>query len=146
MPTKPINATQKPHRRATAARNRRASIAAALQVEHGFMKAEASDLFERVAATSALPAGKLRSELIPDSSWKRARKTLGPQASQTAARLRHILSVSERIWGKEKDATEWLNAPHPELDGAAPVSLLRTEAGGRAVEALLAALEFGFPV
>ena len=54
--------------------------------------------------------------------------------------------MSERIWGNEKDATEWLNAPHPELDGAAPVTLLRTEAGGRAVESLLASLEFGFPV
>ena len=143
---KTINATQKTHRRATAARNRRASVAAALQVEHGFIKAEASNLFERIAATSPLPAGKLRAELIPDSSWKRARKTLGPQASQTAARLRHILAVSERIWGNEKDATEWLNSPHPELDGAAPVTLLRTEAGGRAVESLLASLEFGFPV
>lgn len=143
---KSMNASQKAHRRATASRSRRASIAAALQVEHGFVKAEASNLFERVAATSPLPAGKLRAELIPDSSWKRARKTLGPQASQTAARLRHILAVSERIWGNEKDATEWLNAPHPELDGATPVSLLRTEAGGRAVESLLAALEFGFPV
>ncbi len=143
---KPINVTQKAHRRATAARNRRASIAAALQVEQGFIKAEATDLFERIAATSPLPAGKLRAELIPDSSWKRARKTLGPQASQTAARLRHILAVSERIWGNERDATEWLNSPHPELDGAAPVTLLRTEAGGRAVESLLAALEFGLPV
>jgi putative toxin-antitoxin system antitoxin component (TIGR02293 family) len=98
-----------------------------------------------VATTSTLPAGKLRAELIPDSSWKRAGKTLGPQASQTTARLSHILSIAERIWGTEKDATEWLNGSHPELQGATPISLLRTEAGGRAVEALLGALEFGFP-
>jgi putative toxin-antitoxin system antitoxin component (TIGR02293 family) len=84
--------------------------------------------------------------LIPDSSWKRAGKTLGPQASQTAARLSHILSMADRIWGSESDATEWLNSPHPELQGATPLALLKTEAGGRAVEALLGALEFGFPV
>jgi putative toxin-antitoxin system antitoxin component (TIGR02293 family) len=58
----------------------------------------------------------------------------------------HILSLAERVWGNETDATEWLNGSHPELRGASPLSLLKTEAGGRAVEALLGALEFGFPV
>lgn len=134
------------HRRMTATRKKPVSIVAAVAADEGFAKEEASRLFERVAATSALPTGKLRAGLIPDSSWKRARKTLGPQASQTAARLSHILAIAARVWGNENDATEWLNSPHPELDGATPISLLRTEAGGRAVEALLAALEFGFPV
>jgi putative toxin-antitoxin system antitoxin component (TIGR02293 family) len=138
----------KRHRRAPAAKGRvrRSAVGLALEAERGFAKSDATHLFARLAATSPLPTGKLRAELIPDSSWKRARKTLGPQASQTAARLSHILGIAERIWGNEKDATEWLNSPHPELEGAAPISLLRTEAGGRAIEALLAALEFGFPV
>jgi putative toxin-antitoxin system antitoxin component (TIGR02293 family) len=121
-------------------------VGIAFEATEGLSKASASQLFERVAATSPLPTGKLRAELIPDSSWKRAGKILGPQASQTTARLGHILTVAERIWGNEKDATEWLNSPHPELQGVTPLSLLKTEAGGRAVEALLAALEFGFPV
>ena len=119
---------------------------AALEANRGVSKALASRLFQRVAAQSAQPLGKVRAELIPDSSWKRARKTLGPQASQTTARLDHILRLAERTWGNESDAAEWLNSPHPELEGATPFSLLKTEAGGRAVEALLAALEFGFPV
>jgi putative toxin-antitoxin system antitoxin component (TIGR02293 family) len=118
----------------------------ALEANRGFSKSAASRLIKRVAATSALPMSQVRAELIPDSSWKRAGKVLGPQASQTVARLSHILSVAERIWGSEKDAAEWLNIPHPELQGATPLSLVRTEAGGRAVEALLGALEFGFPV
>jgi putative toxin-antitoxin system antitoxin component (TIGR02293 family) len=117
-----------------------------LKAHRGISKAEASEVFRRVAATSSLPLGKMRTELIPDSSWKRAGQRLGPQASQTTARLMHVLSVAERVWGNEKDATEWLNGPHPELRGATPLSLLKTEAGGRAVEALLGALEFGFPV
>lgn len=122
------------------------SLALALEAEKGISKDDASRLFERVAVTSPLSMGKLRAELIPDSSWKRAGKTLGQQASQTTARLSHVLSLAERIWGNEADATEWLNNPHAELQGATPLSLLRTEAGGRAVEALLGALEFGFPV
>jgi putative toxin-antitoxin system antitoxin component (TIGR02293 family) len=116
------------------------------EAERGISKANASHLFQRVAATSPLPLGKLRAELIPDSSWKRAGKTLGPQASQTAARLDRILSFATRVWGNEAAATRWLNRPHLELRGATPFSLLRTEAGGHAVESLLGALEFGFPV
>lgn len=121
-------------------------IRRALEAEKGISKANASTLFRRIAATSPLPMGKLRAELIPDSSWKRAGKTLGPQASQTAARLDHILSFATQVWGDETAATGWLNRPHPELQGATPISLLRTEAGGRAVEAILGALEYGFPV
>lgn len=136
----------KAHHRASEGRPQMSPIAAAMGAERGFAKAAAAQLFERVAATSSLPKTKLRAELIPDSSWKRARKTLGPQASQTAARLSHILAVAERIWGTEKDATEWLNSPHPELEGATPVSMIRTEAGGRVIEALLAALDLGYPV
>jgi putative toxin-antitoxin system antitoxin component (TIGR02293 family) len=121
-------------------------IRASMQADQGIPKAEASTLFSHLAGTSSLPAGKIRAKLIPDSSWKRAGKRLGPQASQTTARLRHVLALATRVWGKEKDATAWLNNPHPELRGDTPLSLLRTEAGGRAVETLLAALEFGFPV
>lgn len=121
-------------------------VAVSIEADKGISKAVASELFHRVAAHSPQPMGKVRAELIPDSSWKRAGKTLGHQASQTAARLSHVLSLAERVWGNEADATEWLNGPHPELQGATPLSLLRTEAGGRAVEALLGALEFGFPV
>jgi len=121
-------------------------VGLSLKAHRGIPKAEASQLFRRIAATSSLPLGTLRAELISDSSWKRAGQRLGPQASQTAARLMHILSLAERVWGNKTDATEWLNGPHPELRGATPLSLLKTEAGGRAVEALLGALEFGFPV
>jgi putative toxin-antitoxin system antitoxin component (TIGR02293 family) len=118
----------------------------AFETDKGLSKEEVSRLFRRVALGSSLPLGKLRAELIPDSSWKRAGTTLGPQASQTAARLQHVFSVAMRVWGNERDASEWLNSPHSELRGVAPLALLKTEAGGRAVEALLGALEFGFPV
>lgn len=121
-------------------------VGVAFEAHRGIAKSDASQLFQRIAASSALPLGKMRAELIPDSSWKRAGKTLGPQASQTTARVSYVLSIAERVWGNEADAIEWLNSPHPELQGATPLSLLKTEAGGRAVEALLGALEFGFPV
>jgi putative toxin-antitoxin system antitoxin component (TIGR02293 family) len=121
-------------------------IRMALDAEKGFSKASADELFRRIAAAASFPVGKVRADLIPDSSWKRARKTLGPQASQTAARVRHIFTMAERVWGNEEDALEWLTSPHMELEDATPLSFLRTEAGGRAIEYLLGALEYGFPV
>jgi putative toxin-antitoxin system antitoxin component (TIGR02293 family) len=121
-------------------------ITMAFAADAGVAKPAASRLFERIAASSAVPVGRMRAELIPDSSWKRAGMTLGAQASQTTARLSYVLAMAERVWGNEADAIEWLTSPHAELRGASPFSMLKTEAGGRAVEALLAALEFGFPV
>jgi putative toxin-antitoxin system antitoxin component (TIGR02293 family) len=74
------------------------------------------------------------------------RKAAKPIAGDAGERLGRVRVHAERIWGNENDAAEWLNSPHSELRGATPLSLLKTEAGGRAVEALLGALEFGFPV
>ena len=112
----------------------------------GIAKSEAAKLMGKIASVSSMPLGKVRAELIPDSTWKRAGKTLGPQASQTTARLNHVFEFAQRVWGNERDAAEWLAAPHMELDGATPYSMLRTEAGGRVIQALLGAIEYGFPV
>lgn len=112
----------------------------------GAAKLEAAKLIGKIAAAASRPLGKVRAELIPDSTWKRAGKTLGPQASQTTARLNHVFEFAQRIWGNERDAAAWLVSPHLELRGATPYSLLRTEGGGRVVEALLGAIEYGFPV
>jgi putative toxin-antitoxin system antitoxin component (TIGR02293 family) len=121
-------------------------IGLSFAAQKGISKASAAHLFERVAASSPLPMGKLRAKLIPDSTWKRSGKTLGPQASQTVARIKHILSFATSIWEDEAAAIRWLNRPHMELRGEAPIFLLGTEAGGRAVESVLAALQYGFPV
>ena len=107
-------------------------------------KSTATQMFRQVAAGSAVPAGKLRALVIPDSTWKRSKDKLSPSASQAAARVAHILSVAESVWGNHNDAVEWLNSPHAELANATPYSLLRTESGGRTVESLLVALDSGF--
>jgi putative toxin-antitoxin system antitoxin component (TIGR02293 family) len=121
-------------------------VALTRNAHRGIAKSEAAKLINKIASVTTLPLGKVRAELIPDSTWKRAGKTLGPQASQTTARLNHVFEFAQRIWGNERDAAEWLAAPHMELDGATPYSILRTEAGGRLVQALLGAIEYGCPV
>jgi len=108
-------------------------------------KAEATKLFRKFADRSDLALGKLRAQLIPDSTWKRTQRELGPAASETVARLANALEFATRTWQNEADAIDWLLGPHMELGGATPFSLLRTESGGRAVEYVMAALEYGFP-
>ena len=115
------------------------------QIEQGVPKDDAARLFQRIAAVRAVPAGRLRAELIPDSSWKRSNERLRHTASQTTARLRRVLSLATRVLEDEGEAIAWLTGAHEMLGGATPFSMLRTEAGGRAVEDLLAAIEYGFP-
>jgi putative toxin-antitoxin system antitoxin component (TIGR02293 family) len=112
----------------------------------GVRKAAAEQLFRKLASRAEVAVGKLRAKLIPDSTWKRAGEVLGPSASQTVARLANALFVAERIWQSESEAIGFLLRPHVELGQSSPYALLNTESGGRAVENLLAALEFGFPV
>lgn len=142
----PAHRPGRTRRRSKNSRSVRDLVGLSLAAQKGISKDSAAHLFERVAASSPLPTGKLRANLIPDSTWKRAGKTLGPQASQTVARIEHILSFATSIWEDERAAIRWLNRPHMELRGDAPISLLGTEAGGRAVESVLAALQYGFPV
>jgi len=132
--------------RASKARKLNNLVTTAHRAERGIPKTEAESIIGKIAAGSSMPRGKVRAELIPDSSWKRAGKVLGPQASQTAARLSRVFAFAEKVWGNQKDAADWMNRPHMELGGATPYSMLRTEAGGHAVENVLAALEYGFPV
>jgi len=75
----------------------------------GVPKPVATQIFRKLAGAAGLAPGKLRAQLIPDSTWKRAGKILGPSASQTVSRLASALFVA-------------------------------------AVENLLAALEYGYPV
>jgi putative toxin-antitoxin system antitoxin component (TIGR02293 family) len=112
----------------------------------GVAKAAAMQLFRRLASEAGSAAGKLRAQLIPESTWKRASETLGPSASQTVSRLANALFIAERIWRSEAEAIRFLLRPHVELGQVSPYSLLSTESGGRRVESLLAALEYGFPV
>jgi putative toxin-antitoxin system antitoxin component (TIGR02293 family) len=109
-------------------------------------KSIATQLFAKLAGEAHIAAGKLRAQLIPDSTWKRAGEVLGPSASETVARLAHVLLLAERIWQSEPDAVRFLLRPHVELGQTSPFSLLGTESGGRTVENLLAALEYSFPV
>lgn len=123
-----------------------AQIADSGRAHQGYSKAKAERLLERVAAISGLSVARLRAQLIPPSSWNRAGQDLGPRAAQTMARVSRTLARAEHVWESQSDAAKWLSRPHQELDGATPYSMLKTEEGALAVEALLSALDSGVGV
>jgi putative toxin-antitoxin system antitoxin component (TIGR02293 family) len=68
------------------------------------------------------------------------------RATVSDERINLVRAFAQRVWENDADAEEWLNRRHLELQDATPISLLGTEEGCRRVEAVLAALEYGFPV
>ncbi len=112
----------------------------------GIPKRTVTTILREIAAVRSLPVGSVCAEIIPASSWKRSKDRLTASASQTAARLAYVFELAEKVWGNRTHAAEWLSMPHPELNGASPFSLIRTESGGRTVESLLVALDQSFPL
>ncbi|MBM3512335.1 MAG: DUF2384 domain-containing protein [Alphaproteobacteria bacterium] len=61
-------------------------------------------------------------------------------------RLLRLKTLAEDAFGAADKADRWLHAPLGLLGGAAPMSLARTEAGGRIVEDLIAGIRWGAAV
>jgi putative toxin-antitoxin system antitoxin component (TIGR02293 family) len=84
--------------------------------------------------------------IIPEATFKRRRDRLNPEESEKAERLARVFATAEYVWDSEDDAREFLNAPHPLLEGRTPLEVSLTELGARRVESLLWNLFYGIPV
>jgi putative toxin-antitoxin system antitoxin component (TIGR02293 family) len=71
------------------------------------------------------------------------REKLTVEESDRVLRVIRILSLTESTYGSRERALDWLRKPHPRLDGRAPLSLLKTDAGSRIVEELLVQIDEG---
>lgn len=83
--------------------------------------------------------------LVPRATFARV-KVLGPLHSERTERLARLVALAEEVWGDAADAREWLNTPHPELDGKSPTEAAVTELGAQRAEYVLRALAHGLPV
>ena len=63
--------------------------------------------------------------------------------SDRAARVARCLVIAERTFAGREKANPWLRRSLDSLGGQAPMSMLRTEAGARVVENLLARIAWG---
>jgi putative toxin-antitoxin system antitoxin component (TIGR02293 family) len=72
------------------------------------------------------------------------RQPLTPEESERLLRVARIAAHAEQVFpGEPEYAREWLREPKRQLADRAPIDVLATEPGARAVEELLAGIEHG---
>jgi len=113
-------------------------------VRHGLPKSALREGVGHVART-ADERRELLFRIIPEATFKRRRDRLTPDESQKTERLARIFATALYVWDDEDDAREFLNTPHPLLDGRSPLDVAMTELGARRVEELLWKLFYGLP-
>jgi putative toxin-antitoxin system antitoxin component (TIGR02293 family) len=114
-------------------------------VQRGLLKKNAEKLFKR-PVHGQVSYRQLRQSVIPESTWKKTHARLSPELSEKVARISRLMAMAIEALGDEASALEWMLRPHSELDYNVPATLLKTEAGARAVEGILAKLLYGLPV
>jgi putative toxin-antitoxin system antitoxin component (TIGR02293 family) len=97
------------------------------------------------ATRSAEERRALLSRIVPEATFKRRRERLSPDESEKTERLARVVATAQYVWDSDDDAREFLNAPHPMLEGRTPLDVAFTELGARRVEELLWKLFYGLP-
>ena len=79
-------------------------------------------------------------------SHRRAnRSNLTVEESDRAARVARAIALAEKTFGNRDKADRWLHKHLNRLGGRTPMELVRTDAGGRIVENLMARISWGAP-
>lgn len=68
------------------------------------------------------------------------------QPGRRAKHLAKLAAAAEYVFDDLGDAEEWLNKPHPELAGLAPMEAARSEIGARRAAHILDSIFYGLPV
>ena len=130
-----------------------ASIMALTSVPHSF--AELDELVSQGLPKNALKASvdriclnnedrkHLLYRIIPEATYKRRRASLSVEESERAERLARVYATAQYVWNSDDDARAFLHAPHPMLQGRAPLDVSMSELGARRVEELLWKLYYG---
>ena len=77
---------------------------------------------------------------------KGAKAKLSVNASDRLYRFARIFSYAVEVIGSEDNARKWLLAPHFSFEGKTPLEMLKTDAGAKDVEVVLAAIRYGAPL
>jgi putative toxin-antitoxin system antitoxin component (TIGR02293 family) len=111
-------------------------------VESGVPIATLSDF----AASSGIPLKDLYDVVIPARTLKhrRARREpLSRDESDKLARLVRIFDHTVRVFSDTTRARAWLEEPKRRFENRTPLTMLRTETGGRLVEEFLVQIDEG---
>jgi putative toxin-antitoxin system antitoxin component (TIGR02293 family) len=98
------------------------------------------------AETSGIPLKDLYEVVIPARTLKHRRSRREPLSldeSDKLTRLVRIFDQAVAVFGDIDRARAWLNKPKKRFDSRTPLTMLRTEIGGRMVEEMLGQIEYG---
>ncbi len=84
---------------------------------------------------------------VSERKWSRVRvrtdALLSPVESDRLMRVSQVFEHAKKIFEGDLDAVGWFSISNPALSGEAPLALLDTDAGVRAVDEVLTRIEFG---
>ncbi|MGO9316803.1 MAG: antitoxin Xre/MbcA/ParS toxin-binding domain-containing protein [Terracidiphilus sp.] len=101
---------------------------------------------EEFAAYSGFSMKDLLEVVIPPRTLKHRRQRQEPLSldeSDRLARVAHLYELAVHIFGDPGKAQRWLSKPKHRFDGRSPLSMMRTELGGRGVEEMLYQIDEG---
>ncbi|HDV6368200.1 TPA: antitoxin Xre/MbcA/ParS toxin-binding domain-containing protein [Burkholderia cepacia] len=87
----------------------------------------------------------LLAQITPAATDKRRLKRLTRDESEKTERLARIVATAAHVWSSLEDGRQFLQTPHPLLEGRAPLEVSLTELGARRVEEVLWKLFYGLP-
>lgn len=91
-------------------------------------------------------ATELKYRIVAKTTLGRRSGRLSLAESERLERLARLVALAEEVWEGPELAREFLTSPQPQLGGAAPLDLVRSDVGARQVEQLLWSLEHALPV
>ncbi|MGH9381934.1 MAG: antitoxin Xre/MbcA/ParS toxin-binding domain-containing protein [Thermoanaerobaculia bacterium] len=106
---------------------------------------ESLELAVRRVAMNPRAVVELTHEIVPRSTLKRIKKRLNARQSERLERLARMTALAEEAWEDPELAHEFLTSRQPQLGGARPVDLARSDLGTRQVEQLLSRIEYSLP-
>jgi putative toxin-antitoxin system antitoxin component (TIGR02293 family) len=116
----------------------------AAAVERGLPRSALVRTVARAGLTGKARDG-LMYRVVPLATLKR-RTRLKTHESEKTERLARVIALAELLWDEQAAAQEFLNAPHPELEGRTPLDCAGSELGARRVEDLVMRALYGLPV
>jgi len=70
-------------------------------------------------------------------------ENLSPEETERAVRVASIIARAEHVFGNPEKAMRWLRSSNNRLEDRTPLSLVKTEAGRRAIEEMLWGIDEG---
>ena len=101
---------------------------------------------ENFAAHSGIEIKRLLEVIIPPRTLKHRRERNEPLSldeSDRLARVARLYELSVRAFSDSEKAKRWLTGPKRRFEGRSPLSMMRSETGGRQVEEWLIQIDEG---